>query len=691
MQDYLLEIGVEELPSRYVDNALMQIENLAKNILNENLVEFDNIKTYATPRRLVLFIKSLALQTQKKEEIVRGPSAKIAFDEQNNPSKALMGFMKSQGVELKDTYVDKVKDTEYVFAKKIIDGKNVKDILKNEMPNLIRSIHFDRTMKWGGKNLKFARPIRWILSILGSETLEFELEGIVASNKTRGHRFLGKPEIIVNYTSSFEKLLEENFVILDQNKRREAIKYGSKKLAKSVGGQIEDDEDLLTELTYIVEYPTPLMGSVNEEYLSLPKVVVTTPMREHLRYIPVYNENKDLMPYFITIRNGNSEFKETVIEGNEKVLAARLEDAKFFYKEDIRKSSEDYIEDLKGITFQEKLGTIYEKTKRVGKLSEDIGNSLDVGEETISSLRRAAYLSKFDLATKMVQEFTELQGTIGTIYSRVWKESEIVSKSIEEQYMPRYAGGELPATTTGSILAIADKLDTIVGLFAIGLNPSGSQDPFGLRRNAIGIINIIRNKMWDLSLAQLVDFSLYAYVSENNLVFDYENVKEEILNFFISRIKTMLLDRGDRYDIVEASVSAKTSLLSLFELSRCLDEYFKSDLKNEIEAFTRIKNIVDKNPIMEDFNEELLKDKEEKELYEAYSKIKDSYYESVCEGNYKEGLDTIFSLQSYIHNFFDNIMVMVDDEEIKNNRLLLLSMINKDLGKILDISKIIQD
>ncbi|UHR03086.1 glycine--tRNA ligase subunit beta [Peptoniphilus sp. GNH] len=691
MQDYLLEIGVEELPSRYVDNALMQIENLAKNILNENLVEFDNIKTYATPRRLVLFIKSLALQTQKKEEIVRGPSAKIAFDEQNNPSKALMGFMKSQGVELKDTYVDKVKDTEYVFAKKIIDGKNVKDILKNEMPNLIRSIHFDRTMKWGGKNLKFARPIRWILSILGSETLEFELEGIVASNKTRGHRFLGKPEIIVNDTSSFEKLLEENFVILDQNKRREAIKYGSKKLAKSVGGQIEDDEDLLTELTYIVEYPTPLMGSVNEEYLSLPKVVVTTPMREHLRYIPVYNENKDLMPYFITIRNGNSEFKETVIEGNEKVLAARLEDAKFFYKEDIRKSSEDYIEDLKGITFQEKLGTIYEKTKRVGKLSEDIGNSLDVGEETISSLRRAAYLSKFDLATKMVQEFTELQGTIGTIYSRVWKESEIVSKSIEEQYMPRYAGGELPATTTGSILAIADKLDTIVGLFAIGLNPSGSQDPFGLRRNAIGIINIIRNKMWDLSLAQLVDFSLYAYVSENNLVFDYENVKEEILNFFISRIKTMLLDRGDRYDIVEASVSAKTSLLSLFELSRCLDEYFKSDLKNEIEAFTRIKNIVDKNPIMEDFNEELLKDKEEKELYEAYSKIKDSYYESVCEGNYKEGLDTIFSLQSYIHNFFDNIMVMVDDEEIKNNRLLLLSMINKDLGKILDISKIIQD
>ncbi|KXO17154.1 glycine--tRNA ligase, beta subunit [Clostridiales bacterium KA00134] len=691
MQDYLLEIGVEELPSRYVDNALMQIENLAKNILNENLVEFDNIKTYATPRRLVLFIKSLALQTQKKEEIVRGPSAKIAFDEQNNPSKALMGFMKSQGVELKDTYVDKVKDTEYVFAKKIIDGKNVKDILKNEMPNLIRSIHFDRTMKWGGKNLKFARPIRWILSILGSETLEFELEGIVASNKTRGHRFLGKPEIIVNYTSSFEKLLEENFVILDQNKRREAIKYGSKKLAKSVGGQIEDDEDLLTELTYIVEYPTPLMGSVNEEYLSLPKVVVTTPMREHLRYIPVYNENKDLMPYFITIRNGNSEFKETVIEGNEKVLAARLEDAKFFYKEDIRKSSEDYIEDLKGITFQEKLGTIYEKTKRVGKLSEDIGNSLDVGEETISSLRRAAYLSKFDLATKMVQEFTELQGTIGTIYSRVWKESEIVSKSIEEQYMPRYAGGELPATTTGSILAIADKLDTIVGLFAIGLNPSGSQDPFGLRRNAIGIINIIRNKMWDLSLAQLVDFSLYAYVSENNLVFDYENVKEEILNFFISRIKTMLLDRGDRYDIVEASVSAKTSLLSLFELSRCLDEYFKSDLKNEIEAFTRIKNIVDKNPVMEDFNEELLKDKEEKELYEAYSKIKDSYYESVCEGNYKEGLDTIFSLQSYIHNFFDNIMVMVDDEEIKNNRLLLLSMINKDLGKILDISKIIQD
>lgn len=690
MLNYLLEIGVEELPSRYIDDALSQIGSYSKNMLSEYSISYDAIKTYATPRRLVLLIENIGERQPEREEIVRGPSAKIAFDEDKNPTKPLQGFLKSQGLDVDDIYTEVVKNTEYVFAKKTIPGKDIREVLKVEIPELIKKIHFEKTMRWGGKQLRFARPIRWLLSILEDEVLEFDLEGIVASNVTRGHRFLASSNIEVNNVHEYEKLLEENYVILDQNKRKDIIKYGTKKLAKSVGGEIKDDEDLLNELTYIVEYPTPIMGSVKEEYLKLPKIVITTPMREHLRFTPVLDSDGELMPYFITIRNGVEDYKDIVIAGNEKVLGARLEDAKFFYNDDIEKGSEFFIDELKKITFQEKLGTIFEKTNRVEKLSIDIGNVLEVGEETINSVRRAAELSKFDLATKMVQEFTELQGAIGRIYTSIWGEPEIVSKAIEEQYMPRYAGGELPSTTTGSILAIADKLDTIVGLFAVDLIPTGSQDPFGLRRNAIGIINIINERHWDISIAHLVDYSLYAYVNENNLVFDYEKVKENILNFFVGRTKNILLEREIRYDVVDSIVDNDDSLITIFEKGSALNEYFKKDLSSEIEAFLRIKNIVSKNPSLGKVSEELFEQDEEKKLYEAYSEIKDSYQTYVDQREYEKALDLIFGLKDFVHTFFDNVMVMSDKEEVKDNRLSLLCKIDEDLNKIFDIGKIVE-
>ncbi len=407
------------------------------------------------------------------------------------------------------------------------------------MANIIKSIVFPKSMRWGGgKNIRFARPIRWIVSLYNESVVPFDLEGIKVGNITRGHRFLGSSHIEVNSVDEYFKILEENYVIVDQNKRKDIIKYGSERLAKEKGGNLLMDAELLEEVTYLVEYPTPpLIGRIEDEYLQLPVDVVITPMKEHLRYFPVVDDKGRLLPYFITVRNGNEKHIDIVTKGNEKVLGARLEDAKFFYYEDIKKPLEDYVEELNNIIFQEKLGTLYDKTIRVQKLAEKIGNYLEVGQETKKNIERAAYLSKADLVTKMVDEFTELQGKMGMEYAKQSGENEIVSLAIYEQYLPRFAGDQLPTTTAGAILSIADKLDTIAGSFAIGIQPTGSQDPYGLRRQALGIINIILDRKLNLNLGDIVDFALYIYVDENSLVFDYENTKQEILEFFNGRIK----------------------------------------------------------------------------------------------------------------------------------------------------------
>lgn len=691
MSKYLLEIGTEEIPYRFMQNTLEQMKDNMQELLNENRVNYEKISTFGTPRRLVLFIEGISDMQSDLEETVKGPSKKIAFDDNNNPTKALLGFARGQGVDIEDIIIDEFNGEEYVFANKHVEGTNTKDILKQNISDYIKKIHFPKPMKWRGKNIKFARPIRWLVSIFNSEIVEFDLEGIKGSNITRGHRFLGSDNIKIENTDEYFTKLKENYVIVDQEKRKEIIKTGCVKLAKEKGGNLLQDDELLEELIYIVEYPTPLRGRIKEEYLKLPKEVIITPMKEHQRYYPVIDDKGNLLPYFIAVRNGNSEHIDIVTKGNEKVLGARLEDAKFFYNEDVRRPLEEYVESLKTIVYQEKLGTIFDKTQRINELSIDIAKELDLGEETEKNIDRASLLSKADLVTKMVNEFTELQGIMGREYAKIAGENEVISLAIYEHYLPRFAGDNLPTTTAGAIISIADKLDSICGGFAIGMKPSGSQDPYGFRRLALGIINIILDKNLDLSLNSSIDNSLRIYI-ENELYFDFDKVKCQITEFFNVRIKNMFIDKGIRYDIIDAVISTGNDNITDMEVRiEQLDKWSKNeDVEEILAAFNRVSKIAEKAE-NDEISVDLLKEEKEKALYEKYIEIKTEVHENIQEKEYYEAIEKVAELRNPIDEFFDNVMVMVEDELIKNNRLALIKSIYNMMLEVCDLSKISRD
>lgn len=686
---YLLEIGVEEIPSRLINDALEQLYNNTFNLFKDEKIIFNELKTYSTPRRLVLIVDGLEETQEEQKETVKGPAKKIAFDEEGNPTKALLGFMRGQGIDIASIFVEELNGTQYVYANITKIGKSLEEVISTGMPNIIKGINFAKSMRWGGKNIRFARPIRWFVSLLDDKVVPFELEDIKVSNITKGHRFLGSSKIEIKHVDEYMDVLKENYVIVDQNERKEIIKYGSERLAKEKGGNLLPDESLLDEVTNIVEYPTPIIGRIKKEYLSLPSDVVITPMKEHLRFFPVVDDKKRLLPYFITVRNGNEEFLETVTKGNEKVLGARLEDAKFFYLEDMKRPLESYVEDLKNIVFQDKLGTLYEKTKRVQILASKIGGYLEVGDETEKNIERAGYLAKADLVTKMVSEFTELQGKMGMEYAKCSQENEIVSLAIYEQYLPRFSGDELPTTTAGTVISIADKLDTIAGLFAINIHPTGSQDPFGLRRQALGVINIIIDKKLNLSMNELIETALYVYVEVNGLAFDYNKVKDEIIEFFKGRIRNMFIDMGIRYDIVDAVLGANID--DIYEMkirANKLNEWLKKEgLVELLAAFNRVSNLAEK-AVSDEVQRDLLNE-DEIQLYDSFNNVEEKIESAILKKEYDKALDYLTVLREPIDNFFDKVMVMVEDERIRNNRLGLLKKIYDTMLKICDLSKIV--
>ncbi|WP_427339562.1 glycine--tRNA ligase subunit beta [Caloranaerobacter sp. DY30410] len=687
---YLLEIGVEEIPARFMEQTISQLRERFENLFKDERVDFEDIKVYGTPRRLVAIIYGLNEKQEDLHELVKGPAKRIAYDKDGNPTKALIGFSKGQGVSPEDVIIKEYNGEDYVYVNKIVEGKNIREVLKDKVPTLIKSINFPKSMRWGGKSFRFARPIRWIVSILENEIIEFDLDGILVSNRTKGHRFLGKKDIEISNVDEYIDKLRENYVIVDQEERKNLIKHGCDRLVKSKGGNILEDSELLEELTYIVEYPTPLLGRIKEEYLKLPMEVITTPMKEHQRYYPVVDDKGRLMSYFVAVRNGNEEYLDIVTKGNEKVLEARLEDAKFFYNEDIKRPLEDYVEELKNIVFQDKLGTMYEKTTRLVELVERISEYLEVGEETKKDVKRAAYLSKADLVTKMVYEFTELQGIMGREYGKISGENEIVSLAIYEHYLPRFANDELPTTTAGAILSIADKIDTIAGCFAIGIQPTGSQDPYGLRRQSLGIINIILDKNLHISLGEFIDYALSIYKDSKGLEFDKEKVKEEILDFFKIRIKNLFIEMGIRYDVVDAVISTGLdNITELYIRAEELNKWInKEELGEIIAAFNRVTKLA-KKASSDIVNEELLTEDKERDLYRVYISIKDKVDEYLREREYDRALDTLIDLKEPIDNFFDNVMVMVEDEDMKNNRLGLIKKISDMMLSICDLSKIV--
>ena len=686
MNNYLLlEIGVEELPSRFGQTTLDQIENNLSKLLKEERINFDNIEKYATPRRLTFVIKNLADKATDLEEEVKGPAKKIAVDADGNFTKPALGFMKSKGLDPENVYFKQLGNAEYLFGTIKQEGKHTSEVLKTIVPEAIKNVTFPKAMRWGGKNMRFARPIRWMVALLNNEVLDIDLEGIKSSNITRGHRFLGEKEFEVNSVEEYFEKLDKNFVVLDQHKRKEMIREQAIEVAKSLGGEVELDEDLLEEITFLVEYPTAFYGEFDEEYVKLPKEVVTTPMKEHQRYFPVLKDGK-LLPNFIAVRNGDSNRIDLVKAGNEKVLRARLADALFFYHEDTKKPLESFVDKLQTVVFQAKLGTVYDKTLRIEKLSQVILNELNMTESKENTLR-AAKLCKADLVTNMVFEFTELQGIMGRDYAQVSGENEEVCQGIFEHYLPRFAGDILPETNTGIALSIADKLDSIAGFFAIGIKPSGSQDPYALRRQALGILSILLDRKLSVNLNNLINAALDNY---SNLEFNKEEVASQIVEFFVERVKNLFKDLGIRYDVIDAVLNNNLNDISdihtrALELNRWLQ---KDELVEMLTAFNRVATLAEK-ATTDIVKEDLLKEDAEIKLYNGFKEIKSNVESLLLDKKYNEALDAFATLRPLVDNLFDNVMVMDKDEAIKENRLGLLKQIYSTMLTICDLSKIV--
>ena len=687
MHNYLLEIGVEEIPSAYVKNTKTQLREKFTKLLEENKFSYEAIEIESTPRRFM--IKLVNVEESQKEEIksVRGPSVKIAYDQNGTATKALEGFLRGQGASLDDVIIREVKGEDYIFVEKKEEGKSLEEVLKEEVFELVKSISFPRSMRWGGKSIRWARPIRWFVSLLDDKVLSFDADGIEVGNITKGHRSLGSDHIEIESIDTYEKQLKDNYVILRGKDRQDIIQRGLNSLAGQVGGVYMKDEDLLDEVVNIVEYPTVLVGDIDQSYLSLPNEVITTPMKDHQRYFPILDDKNKLLPYFLLVRNGDDYKSENVIAGNKKVLVARLEDAKFFYDIDASNPLESYLPELDKLVFFEGLGTMAQKTARLVDLSERYQKELGLGDDIIEDAKRAAKLSKADLVTKMVVEFTELQGTMGAIYAQNSGENQRVAEAIKEQYLPKGASSDLPKSVTGILLSIADKMDSIVGLYAIEKYVTGSKDPFGLRRAALGIINIILANGIDVDLRKLISEALLVYTEVNALAFDYDTTLDKTLAFIKDRLKNKLLDDGYRYDIVNAVVDTNnTNILRMSEKVKAVTAFIDEN-EDGLSYLIRINNLA-KDTEADLVKADLLQTDLERSFYETISNIDEIAL--VNAADYKKELENIQATALVGNEYLDKTMINDENEEIKNNRLAMLNQVQKRIARIFDISQIVR-
>ncbi|MDU2559078.1 MAG: glycine--tRNA ligase subunit beta [Anaerococcus prevotii] len=687
MSNYLLEIGVEEIPSDYVKNTKRQLEDKFKKLIEENKLTCESISVESTPRRFAILLSNVEADLTEKTVSVKGPSVKIAYDEGGEPKKPLLGFLRGQGADISDVVIREFKGEDYIYVEKKEKSKSVAEVLRENVYELVKSISFQRSMRWAGKSIRWARPIRRFVSLLDDEVLDFDAEGISVGRVTKGHRTLGSNHIEIDKIENYEKLLKENFVILKYKDRKDIILRGLNRLSSEVGGEYMKDEVLLDEVINIVEYPTVLIGGIDKKYLEIPKEVITTPMKDHQRYFPVLDENKNLLPYFLVVRNGDEEFKENVVEGNKKVLVARLEDAKFFYDIDMKKPLEAYVDDLENLAFFEGLGNMKLKTERLTDLTERYRQALAIGEDMAHPIGRAAYLSKADLVTKMVVEFTELQGTMGRIYASKSGEEERVATAIEEAYMPRSSGSALPKTITGIVLSIADKMDTIVGLYAIEKYVTGSQDPFGLRRACLGIINIFLENSIDIDLRRLVNDALLVYTEKNELSFDYDTAMDKVLDFFKDRLKNKLIDDGVSYDTVNSVINTdELNIIKIVKKAKSIDSFLE-DNEDQVSYFTRIVNLSDYR-VDTEVKEDLFENDLERSFYEKITELGD--FSPSAEADFLGELNKIKETSEIGNTYLDNTMINVEDEEVKNNRIAMLNKLARRIEQILDIKEIVR-
>lgn len=661
MSKYLLEIGTEELPYKFIPQAVKQLKTSFENFLNTNKIEFGKTDVYATPRRLAIIISDLADSQPDSEKIIKGPIKKVAYDENGNLTQAGQGFLKKNGLTEKDAYIE----NDYLHAKIFLKGKQVSQVLQENIPELILKMQGSHFMRWSVHEEKFSRPIRWIVSLLNSEELPIQIIDVTSSKITRGHRF-SIQELEINNPDEYLEKLKTAHVIADQNERRDIIVKLTKEKADEIGAVASYSDDLLEEVTYLCEYPVPVVCDFDAKYLAIPDEVTVTVMATHQRYFALYKDGK-LLNKFITIANYVGNEFSNIKAGNEKVIVARLDDAIFFFNEDTKKPLADYVEKLKGVTFQKGLGSVYDKTMRIRELSKYLAEKLNAPLDTVD---RTALLCKADLTTSLVFEFTELQGYIGADYARISNEKEEVANGIKEHYFPLNAESELAEGIEGQIVGIADKVDTVCAVFTGGKIPTGSSDPLGVRRAALGIIKTIINKHLNIDLSELIkkDFELL----------NAEKI-EKVKEFFIQRLVIFMSDSYAK-NVLEACSKCDPlkNLCDYVERVEALTEFVKTQNQGLIDSANRVSKLV-KDNVSDTVNENLFVQEEEKALYEAVKSIPATL-------THKEMIVALDKINPVVVNFFEHVLVMDKDENVKQNRLAILVNLKKKYETIADFS-----
>lgn len=714
MEKLLFEIGTEEIPAKFMPGILKQLKELAAAKMQELRIPFEDITVYGTPRRMA-FIAGGVAETQADVVVeAKGPSVKIAYVS-GAPSKAAQGFARGQGVDVKDLVV---RDN-YVYAVKHLAGQPVVELLPGLLMDILTSLSFPKTMRWADYEFRFVRPIRWMVALFGDQIIPVEICGVKSGKFSMGHRFMQqslkaaaesqgllsaalskvgnkvysalagvKGAVEIPSAGDYKKVMYDNFVMVDQDERRALILQQIKDLAAQNGGEAEINEDLLEEVNYLVEWPTALCGKFEEKFLSLPKECIITPMREHQRYFPVLDEDGNLLNKFITVRNGGSEHLDIVTHGNERVLRARLSDAEFFFNEDRATKLENRLEKLKTVSFQEGLGNMYDKSERLVKMAEMLRFAINtpVDEE---ELRRCALLCKTDLVTGMVIEFTELQGVMGREYALLDGEKPEVATGIFEHYLPRFAGDALPATTIGRIVGIGDKLDNICATFSRGLAPTGSQDPYALRRQALGVINILLDANYHISLAKIIAGTLYLLDIKPE---ETGKLVPQIMEFFKQRLRNLLMDQGIRYDVIDAVFADKRNddMVDLAVRCKALAAYVEAgNAEPLVQVSVRVSNLCKKIEKEVAISGALFKDESENKLHEVVAAISKEIIPEIVLYDYAAVLKAGEKVIEPVNAFFDNVMVMDEDENVKNNRLAMLEEVRGIVNAVGDLSLLV--
>ncbi|MEA2087827.1 MAG: glycine--tRNA ligase subunit beta [Candidatus Caldatribacteriota bacterium] len=693
MENVILEIGTEEIPAQYMENALKDLNRLAQRYLEESRINYKKIKVYGTPRRLILSIFHI---NEKQEDIflkIKGPAYSIAYNKDSKPQKPALKFAQSQGVNIEDLIIEDTEKGKYIFASKSMIGQPTIDILSQVFPKIIKSMQFPKSMRWGERSLRFIRPVRWILALYGKEIIKFNLNGLDSENITYGHRLLAPQKIKISSIQEYFKKLEKSYVIVDPKIRENIVKTDIKQIIKEIDGKKIINEKQLKEIVYLVEYPNAILGKYDKKYLELPKDVLTVVMEKHQKYFPVFKNKDELLPLFIVIINNSKKHASKIREGNENVLRARLEDAKFFYREDQKVPLEKKVDKLKNVIFKENLGSLFDKTERLELLCDYIADVLQVEQKAKKDLLRAAHLCKADLVTEMVKEFPELQGIMGKEYAILSGERKEAAEAIFEHYLPRFSGDRLPQTKCGMILGIADKVDSIIGCFVMGLTPTGSQDPYGLRRQSRGKIAIILKNNLKISLKDIIQKSLFLYKESSSieLKIDEDKIISQILNYLKQRVKNIFLEEGIRYDVIDAvlTVDSDGDVVDIKHRIKTIEELYNQPIFRKIlNSSSRVLNL-SKNNEENEVNRLLLKEKAELNLFHNYESIYPRTKEFISNREYKKVFKLLGDLCEPVDEFFDQVLVMDKDKEIRKNRVALIKKIGILFNQVADLSKIV--